>query len=323
MKQFLYMIFGGATAVGFGIALFFAGHYAWGYMAPRIIEFKMTSIANVADAVITQSSDGTTVSGLTRTVRYSASQEEGLMTAVTLSLPAGSVKDVSATGYIVEDLNNGSIIAKYNEDKLLPIASLTKLVTAVVAKKLIKDDERIIITKEVTNIYGNTAQFRIGESYRAEDIYYPLLMVSSNDAAEALARKYGRAKFMLAMNDFVQSIGAYRTSFSDASGLSPDNISTASDLVMILNWVRLHNPELIAITQMKTKTVRSHTWTNPTHFLSWSTYRGGKNGYTDEANRTAAVLFEMGDKKDLYAVVILGSGARDDDIIKLLGKVKN
>jgi D-alanyl-D-alanine carboxypeptidase len=322
MKQFLYMIFGGISAVACGIAIFFAGQKLWSFAKPSIVEFKMPSIASVADAVITQPSDGTTISGLKRTVRYSASEEEGLMTAVTLSLPAGSVKDVSATGYIVEDLNTGYIVAKSNEDKLLPIASLTKLVTAVVAKKLIKDDERITITREVTNIYGNTAQFRIGETFRAEDLYYPLLMVSSNDAAEAFARKYGRAKFMLAMNDFVQSIGAYRTSFSDASGLSPDNVSTARDLVIILNWVRQHNPELISITQTKTKTVRSHTWINPTHFLSWSTFRGGKNGYTDEANRTAAALFEMGDKKDLYAVVILGSAVRDDDIIKLLGKVK-
>jgi hypothetical protein len=63
-------------------------------------------------------------------------------------------------------------------------------------------------------------------------------------------------------------------------------------------------------------------WVNPTHFLNWSYYAGGKNGYTPEADRTTAALFELGRAADLYAVVILGSDARDSDVIKLLAKVK-
>ena len=169
--------------------------------------------------------------------------------------------------------------------------------------------------------YGNTAQFRVGETFTAADLLYPLLMVSSNDAAEAYAQSYGRKKFIAAMNDFTQSIGAYRTSFSDPSGLSPRNVSTASDLATILGWLQKNDPEVIAVTQLKSKTLGSHTFVNPTHFLSWSNYAGGKNGFIPEANRTGASLFTMGKSKDLYAVVVLGSASRDSDEAQLLRKI--
>jgi len=70
------------------------------------------------------------------------------------------------------------------------------------------------------------------------------------------------------------------------------------------------------------KIVRSHAWRNPTHFLSWSNYLGGKNGYTPEADRTGVALFSMGASKNVYAVVVLGSESRDADVVKLLAKVK-
>jgi len=90
-----------------------------------------------------------------------------------------------------------------------------------------------------------------------------------------------------------------------------------------LNLIRLNRPDILSITTEKSKTIRSHTWVNPAHFLSWSNYLGGKNGYTDEAHSTAAALFKMGDSNDIYAVVVLGSDARDGDIVKLLRKVSD
>jgi D-alanyl-D-alanine carboxypeptidase len=222
----------------------------------------------------------------------------------------------------VKKLSGGDDPIAFNSDRLLPIASLTKLVTAEVARSSIVATEHITITDDVIATYGNTAGFRSGETTTAGDLIYPLLMVSSNDAAEAYAEFYGRKKFIQAMNDFAQSIGAYRTYFSDPSGLSAQNVSTANDMVVILDWLRVHDPGLLAITELKAKTIRSHTWINPTHFLSWSNYVGGKNGYTDEANRTAASLFTLGPNKDLVAVVVLGSSARDADELKLLGKIE-
>lgn len=318
MKNFFVVIFGGIIAVSLGVTLFFYSKKTFDTVAKK---FPNVTLVGLASAVVdSKPVDGTSISGMKRVIRYTASEEEGLMTAATLSLPRSSDSSISAKSYLIQNLKNNKVIEDYDENRLLPIASLTKLVTAVVAKKLLKDSTKVKITSEVTSVYGNTAQFKIGETFRVEDLYYPLLMVSSNDSAEALARSYGRKKFIQAMNDFVQSIGAYRTTFVDPSGLSVDNRSTANDLVTIYTWIMKNEPELIEITKEKTKVVRNHTWTNPAHFLSWSNYAGGKNGYTDEAKQTGVAVFNM--DKVPYIVVILGSRSRDADIVKLLGKVQ-
>jgi D-alanyl-D-alanine carboxypeptidase len=252
-------------------------------------------------------------------VQYSAQQEEDQIYSAESANPTGPV---SAVAYLITNVTKGTVVAEHNSEKLVPIASLTKMVTAAVANKLIASDQRIMITPDIIAGYGNTSDFRVGETFRSADLMYPLLMVSSNEAAEAYARFYGRARFILAMNEFAQGIGAYRTRFEDPSGLSAHNVSTANDMVLILNWLRIHDPDIFAITTLKSKTVRSHTWVNPAHFLSWSNYLGGKNGYTTEANRTAAALFRLGSTRNLYAVVVLGSRERDGDVVKLLRMVK-
>jgi D-alanyl-D-alanine carboxypeptidase len=331
MKHFFYVLFGGLGAIFFGIMIAYVTKVAWQISVPYLMKVKASSLSvslpgfsspSVASVAVSRPKEGTFISSLKRTIRYTANEEEDLMNAATLSLTSGSVKEVTANAYTVINLTDDVVAVTHEADKLLPIASLTKLVTAAVAKDVIDPEERVMITKSIMNTYGNTAFFKIGETFRAADLMYPLLMVSSNDAAEALAQDYGRDKFIKKMNEFVQKIGAYRTSFADPSGLSEKNVSTANDIVLILNWLRKNNPDIIAMTALKSKTLRSHTWTNPTHFLSWSNYLGGKNGYTDEANRTGAALFTMGKAKDVYAVVILGSSARDSDVVKLLGKVK-
>jgi D-alanyl-D-alanine carboxypeptidase len=100
------------------------------------------------------------------------------------------------------------------------------------------------------------------------------------------------------------------------------NVSSANDLVLILKWIEKNDPGIMDITKLKSKTVRAHTWVNPTHFLNWSNYAGGKNGYTPEADRTGAALFAMDHGTNLYAVIILGSESRDADVVKLLAKIK-
>lgn len=321
MKYFFIITFGGTCAVAFGIILAVSAHFVTVSISSRLANISTSNVANVAGAVIPKPIDGTSISGFKRLVSYTASEEEGLLTAATLSLPKGFVEGISAKSYVIKDVKSNKIIAQKDSDKLLPIASLTKLVTAVVADKVYKGDEKIKITESIMSAYGNTAQFRVGEVILAKDLFYPLLMVSSNDAAEAFAQAYGRKEFIRAMNEFVQSIGAYRTTFVDPSGLSENNRSTSNDLITIMTWVEKNEPNIIEITKLKTKTVKAHTWTNPAHFLSWSNYKGGKNGYTEEAHQTGVALFEMG-SKNLYAVAVLGSKMRDADVVKLLGKVK-
>lgn len=236
------------------------------------------------------------------------------------SISSSNRKDViSASSYIVTNLDTANkVLVEKNADTLLPLASVTKLVTAVVARRLMDDAKQIEMTKQMLATNGDTGKLRLGEKLSVEELMYPLLMVSSNDAAEALARGFDRKKFIKEMNDWANSIGAYRTYFRDPSGLSVENVSTARDITIITDWIQNNMPEIITITNTKSKTIRVHTWTNPTHFLNLSVYAGGKNGYTPEANRTGLAIFKLGTPEKMYAVVLLGSSFRDEDTLDVL-----
>ncbi len=328
MKQFFSVLFGGIIAVAFGIFIAYLGSVGWKYVRPYFVSNKLLpaliSTKNVDqknNVPGTDSDDASSISGISRTVRYTAAEEEDIINAALQSLPSLISSKITADSYMLFNVSQNEVAIEHQADKILPIASLTKLVTAVVAKRNISSDKRVSITRQIMATYGNTGQFKVGETFTVKDLMYPLLMVSSNDAAEALAQSFGRRAFIGEMNDFVQSIGAYRTYFQDPSGLSPKNISTARDLSIITDWVRIHEPDILSLTREKTHTMRAHTWINPTHFLNWSNYLGGKNGYTPEANRTGISLFTLGKKKDTYIIIVLGSEGRDADVIRLMEKV--
>lgn len=315
MKSFFILVFGGLSAVGAGI-------------------FGAYLIVNIWNAVIPGFLNGKAAEMIKKTIVFNAAEEEdAIMVAAHTELLAG---DITAKAFIVKKISAsttlassgevspgpGIVVAEKESETMMPIASITKLVTAIVASEKISPNARITLSREIVNVYGNTAGFRVGETFQAGDLMYPLLMVSSNDAAEAYARYLGRKNFIQAMNDFAQDIGAYRTYFADPSGLSKYNVSSAKDIAIILEWIAKNRPQLLSITGLKSKTIRDHTWVNPTHFLAWTNYVGGKNGFTTEANRTAASLFTIGKDDELYAVVLLGSKSRDSDEFKLLNKIK-
>jgi D-alanyl-D-alanine carboxypeptidase len=253
--------------------------------------------------------------------------------AVSISKP----HTVTASGYLVVDITDTDIpatattsaivthfvladrtILQKDMDRSVPIASLTKLVTAVVAQNILDQNAAIEITPHILATDGNTAGFRAGENFNVPELLYPLLMVSSNDAAEALAQSdpKGRPDFIRAMNEWTNSIGAYHTYFADPTGLSPNNVSSAGDLSIIMRWIAEHRPDLVSITDTKVKEFRIHTWTNPTQLLNLSSYLGGKNGYIPQSGETAVSLFQVGKKE--FAVVVLGSSNRDQDILELM-----
>lgn len=261
-------------------------------------------------------------------VSAEAALEEGPMTTVIQASDQGSASAkpgdvrrppvITAPSYVVMDMTTGDILAERESYRARPIASITKLVSAAVVQEEMIPSMRIAIARSMLVAGGNSANFRIGEKFSVSDLLYPLLMVSSNDAAEALAQSYGRRAFIMKMNDWANDAGAYHTYFADPSGLSPLNISSARDVAHILATVAKDHPELLDVTLMKTKSTRIHTWVNPTHFLNLTTYLGGKNGYTDEAGRTGVGLFSVGANDRKLIIVVLGSKDRDRDMLELL-----
>lgn len=214
---------------------------------------------------------------------------------------------ISSTSYAIADLKTGSIILSKNPNQQLPIASVTKLMTAVVADEALGLAHETKIDRTAVNTYGSQGNLKVGEKYSVSEILYPLLLESSNDAAEVLARSKNRTSFIADMNAKAQSIGLIKTEFEDASGLSYNNKSTVRELVKLAQYIDTYRKYIFEITTEKKKDLRNKTWFSNSRFRSDSKYLGGKNGYTDEALKTQLALFEHefnGEKRTLVYVLL-------------------
>lgn len=107
---------------------------------------------------------------------------------------------VSAKAYVVEDAESGEVLVSKNEDTPLPIASLTKLVTALTSLDILNQEKEIRIQKEALETEGNSGNLYLGQKIKVGDLLYPLLLTSSNDAAESLATVFPRSYFIDQMN---------------------------------------------------------------------------------------------------------------------------
>jgi D-alanyl-D-alanine carboxypeptidase len=255
----------------------------------------------------------------------STSSDFRLIDQATKALPQSFDNKIYGQSYLVGDIDTGEILVSKNKDNQYPIASISKLMTAVIAKENIKGTDSILITQDILNTEGNSGFLKKGERILASDLYYPLLFSSSNDAAEAFADHYNRAEFLRLMNRRAFDIGLWHTYFNDPSGLSPKNISTSDDLFTMVKWIIKYHPEILNITREQVKNIKGHTWTNSNRFLNIASFLGGKNGFTDQANRTAIVVFELTDltgNKRKISIILLKSPNRNRDVAYLLEYLK-
>ena len=200
---------------------------------------------------------------------------------------------VSAEAYYVGDLDTGEVILEKNEAQNFPIASVSKLMTAVVSKEIQNQDEITKISKSALATSGQNGDFRLNEKIKVSDLIYPLLLESSNDAAEAIAENSGRDSFITKMNEKAKSLELSNTSFLDPSGLSEKNQSTAFDLFKFSQYLKKNLPDLLQISTLKSFNNKSHIWFNNSQFLNLPGYQGGKRGFIDESLQTAISLFTL------------------------------
>jgi D-alanyl-D-alanine carboxypeptidase len=222
---------------------------------------------------------------------------------------------LEANSFLIGDLETGEILISKNQNRVYPIASITKLMTAVVADEKVGITSDIVVTKEAVNTYGKQGRLKEGERYTVLEILYPLLLESSNDAAEAIALNSGRRSFIDNMNGKAKAVGMVNTYFDDASGLSAGNTSSVDDLFKLIRYIYSYRSYIFDITVKKSHQGQ-HTWYNNSSFRSDENHIGGKNGYTDHAQKTQVVIFntkfEGGDKKIAY--IVLKSGDVKEDI---------
>jgi len=141
---------------------------------------------------------------------------------------------LKSTGVLVMDATSGQTLYSKNAEQSTPIASITKLMTAmVVLDAKLALDEPIQITNEDIDLIKNTkSRLPIGSHFRRDDLMRLALMASDNRAASALGRNYpnGILAFVDAMNAKATALGMGATHFVDSSGLAPGNVSNPADL---------------------------------------------------------------------------------------------
>jgi len=232
---------------------------------------------------------------------------------------------LTAEAYVVGDLSTGKIILAKNQNKKFPIASVSKLMTALAYQSYNRTEEPITISKEALRTEGRNGDLTLNEKIKGADILYPLLLESSNDAAEAIAEHFGREEFIKQMNEQAKSLGLASTSFKDPSGLSPSNISTAFDLFNLANHLKAEQPNIFNLTKNKMYSDGKHYWFSNNQFLRKPGYDGGKSGYTDEALQTGVSMFSISlGNEELHpiAITLLKSKDRLKDVESIIAYLK-
>lgn len=195
---------------------------------------------------------------------------------------------------LVVDQDSGEILLGKNAESTLPIASLTKLMTAIVTLDAELDPaEPVTITKaDVDRLRGSHSRLQVGTTLTRDDMLHLALMASENRAASAIANSYpgGRDSCVLAMNLKAQLLGMTGTRFEDGTGLSGHNVSTAQDLAKLVQAAHAY-PKIREFTtstsyqvQVGRRTMRFGNTNNLTRSSRWEIGLS-KTGYIAEAGR--------------------------------------
>ncbi len=215
------------------------------------------------------------------------------------------VDTISAKAYGVFDVKTGELLISKNEDEVLPIASVTKLFTA--ASVLEDENESLIVTASDVTAEGRSGKLEEGQEYKIQELLFPLLLESSNDAAVALNRALDNIPY---------------SDFADASGLSAQNKLSVSELADSIKDLYEKTPRIFDITKIKQYIGEYSGWVNNSPVRNMDGYQGGKHGYTNEAGRTLVAIFSEPNLEGReLGYILLGSDNVKNDVILLRKQV--
>lgn len=234
--------------------------------------------------------------------------------------------EISGRSALLYDLTAKKVLYEKNPKQRLPMASLTKIMTAVIALENRRKDDRYIVKAE--DLVGeDTMGLSEGEIMSLSDLLYGLVLHSGNDAAETLASAFptGRDGFIKAMNDKAKALGISDTNFTNPTGLEGDGkqYTTTYDLMVITNYA-LNNfslfSEVVSTFDYHIPYTSEHKefyLENETNLLtSYPGVKGVKTGYTPEAGLCLVTYLDYNGHKIIG--VLLGSENRIKDMKELL-----
>ncbi len=230
---------------------------------------------------------------------------------------------IQGTSGIVVELNKNNILYEKNSNKKLPIASLVKVMTAVVALEHSDINKKLTVSDYAASIGENTMELQAGEQYTLKELLYGLMLHSGNDAAYVIAEGVaGDANtFTKWMNNTAKELGLENTYFADPSGLDDSSYSTVYDLVKVTRYAmkdqNFRNIVKTVEIELESNTHAYKYLYNQTNLLTtYPGVQGVKTGYTELAG-LCLITYANNEGHEVIGVV-LGSPDRKGDMILML-----
>lgn len=228
-----------------------------------------------------------------------------------LFLLLASMIEVRAESYCVMNGNDGTVVAQSNMHEQQSVASISKVMTAIVAIEQGDLQASWQVSDAILKAEGSSIYLHVGQSVTLEELLYGLMLRSGNDAAIEIAMQVGgsEANFVQMMNDKAKELGMQDTLFRNPSGLDEEdggNCSSAYDMALLTRYA-MNNETFAQITGSPYYDARGTRWQNKNKLLfQYDAATGGKTGYTKKAGRT---LITTASRNDMDSIVVtLGIG---------------
>lgn len=256
-----------------------------------------------------------------------------LVSAPALSLdgdnPFAALILEARSAYVFDLMRNEALFSR-EPDHVLPLASLAKIMIALLSREVLDDDDAVVISDEAVRMDGDDG-FLVGERFTASALRNAMLIASSNDAAYALAAAIaaqdgqanhaggGTALAVSLMNESARRVGLARTTFLNSTGLDLNETTagafgTAREIALLAQYILERYPALLSATRQPAIEFSSldgitHVWKNTNKiFDRIPGLIAAKTGFTDLAGGNLVTIFDLGVHHPVIAVV-LGSSA--------------
>ncbi len=224
---------------------------------------------------------------------------------------------ISATNCVVMDLNSGRVLYNLNGDEARLIASITKIMTCLIAINYSDLDKIVVVDEDILKAYGSSVYLSVGEEIKLIDLLHGLMLRSGNDAAVAIANAVAGSmeNFVYLMNEYASTIGMKNTHFVNSHGLDNNGVgnkSSAYDMAL-LTKVAMQNDTFRSIFGSRnykaSSNLKDYVWAGKNKLFSMYEYTtGGKTGYTMAAHKT---LVTTASKENKNLVVVTLNDSND------------
>lgn len=243
------------------------------------------------------------------------------------------IPDIKADGFAVLERKSGELLFAKNVTREHPIASVTKIMTALVALESADLNIELKVSQRAAEIGEAEMGLTAGETVTVEELLYGLLLPSGNDAAETLAEGLGkgRTSYLVAMNEKAKELGMYDTYFFNPTGLDGEtrettSFSTPLDLLALTNYA-LNNPIFAKIVATYYKEIPYREGKHKAFYLynilqldrNYPGIKGVKPGNTDFAKETLVSYAQNGGME--LIVVLLGTENSRDEVVNLYDNI--